>query len=96
MKKCREVIIYNINPEKEVEFLTIKEQLIKEAYTIEGLLSSQTEAHIEVKYSYMDMMIWISEEASIKGFEAFKSLPSSKKFMSMLVGPPTYQAKFVI
>jgi hypothetical protein len=94
MKKCREVIIYNIIPEKEVEFLTIKEKLIEEAQTINGLISSQTETSIKTKYCYMDMMVWENEEASILGFEVFKTLPSSRMFMSMLSGPPVFQDKF--
>jgi len=94
MKKCREVIIYNIVPEKEVEFLAIKEKLLEEAHTIEGLISSKTEASIKTKYRYMDMMVWENEEASILGFEVFKSLPSTGKFMSVLMGPPVFQDKF--
>jgi len=89
-----EIIVYSIGEEKLETFHALKEQLIKEAMTIPGIISAITRPSAGSNNEFVDIMEWESSDAMDQGFEVFKTLPSSKAFMDMIVGPPAFVGKF--
>jgi len=89
-----EIIVYNIREDQLDSFSTLKPQLIKEALSIPGIISSKTHASDSNKNQFVDVMEWKSKEAMQNGFEAFKKLPSTKDFMELMTGPPVFAGKF--
>lgn len=89
-----EIIVYNIKEDQLDKFNTLKPQLIKEALTIPGIISSKTHSSDGSKNQFVDIMEWESKEAMKKGFEVFKKLPSSGSFMEIIAGPPVFAGKF--
>ncbi len=94
MPKCIEIIVYSVKPEKVDEFKSIKDTLIKEAYLLNGLISSTTSKSIESDHIFLDKMKWESPSYAQSGFENFKKLPTTGKFMALLDGPPVYSGRF--
>jgi len=94
MPKCIEIIVYSVKQEKIEEFKSIKDELIKEAHSLEGLISSNTLRSAEDKYLFVDKMEWGSVQHAKAGLEGFKKLPTTEKFMALLDGPPVYANKF--
>ncbi|VAW22850.1 hypothetical protein MNBD_ALPHA11-805 [hydrothermal vent metagenome] len=89
-----EIIVYNIKEDQLDSFNVLKPQLIKEAMTIPGIISSKTHVSESNKWQFVDVMEWESNEAMKDGFEAFKILPSTKDFMALMTGPPVFAGKF--
>ncbi len=89
-----EIIVYNIKEDQLDTFRTLKSQLIKEALTIPGIISSKTYSSENSKSQFVDVMEWESKEAMENGFEVFKKLPSSRDFMEIISGPPVFAGKF--
>lgn len=89
-KKVREIIVYQIRPEAKDEFLKIKQQMIKESYTLEGLHSSTTSKSVDSDNVYIDIMVWDSKEASKKALPVFEKLPTAASFLGTMAGPPLY------
>jgi hypothetical protein len=96
MPECTEVYVYEIQPDKVEEFLTVKDQLITEARTLPGLIASVTLRSDEQDNLFIDRMKWVSADAATKGFELFQGLPTSAKFMSMMAGPPKVGGHFAV
>lgn len=94
MSKCIEIIVYSVKPEKVDEFRSVKNTLIQEAKTLEGLVSSTTSVSVEDECVYLDEMEWRSVSDAKNGLEQFKQLPTTGKFMDLLSGPPVFSGKF--
>jgi len=89
-----EIIVYNIKEDRLDAFRTLKPQLIKEALTIPGIVSSKTHSSDSSENQFVDVMEWESKEAMENGFEVFKKLPSSGEFMGIIAGQPVFAGKF--
>ena len=94
MNKCTEIVIYSIKPEKINEFINIKEQLLSEAKTLTGLLTTSTTKSINSKNVYLDQMQWKSADHANNGFDDFLKLPSTAQFMELMTGPPIFSDRF--
>lgn len=90
--KVKEIIVYKIKKDRLADFQKIKEQMIKESYTLTGLYSSTTSKSVdEVEGVFIDTMVWESKEASKKAFPEFQKLPTAPKFLELMEGPPIFQ-----
>ena len=94
MLKCVEIIAYSIKRGKLDEFHTIKNQLIEEARSLDGLISSVTLKSADDEDVFLDKMEWKSKDHAEIGRKDFMNLPTSKKFMSLLQGPPMFTSRF--
>jgi hypothetical protein len=94
MSKCVEIIAYSVKPEKIEEFIAIKNVLIKEASSLEGLVSSKTLKSLVNEHIFLDKMEWESVSHAEAGADNFKKLPTTPKFMALLDGPPAYANRF--
>ena len=90
-KQVKQIIGYKIQEDKEDEFSLIKEQMIKESYTLEGLHSSTTSKSLDENNVFIDTMIWESKDAAIHSCKNFENLPTSNKFLALMTGPPLFQ-----
>lgn len=94
MSKCTEVYIYKINVDKVNEFYKIKDTLIQEANSLDGLISSTTKKSFSEENVFIDIMKWESLEHAKKGLNVFRALPTTEKFMSLMEGPPVFGGQF--
>jgi len=86
----KEIIVYKIQDGKEEEFTAIKNQIIEESYSLNGLYSSTTAKSLDQENVYVDAMIWDSKEAAIAAFPEFEKLPTASQFMGLMVSPPLF------
>ncbi|MEM6928443.1 MAG: antibiotic biosynthesis monooxygenase [Myxococcota bacterium] len=93
--QCTQIVVYRVRPEALEAFRALKEQLITEAHTLEGLLSSVTLASAEDPHLFVDQMQWTSHEAAAASTPAFERLPSTPRFMGLLAGPPVLAGEFL-
>jgi hypothetical protein len=70
--------------EKVEEFLAVKDQLIAEARTLPGLTASATFRSEGQDNLFIDRMRWESAEDAKAGLEAFRALPTSERFLSLM------------
>ncbi len=84
----REIIVYRIQADQLNEFEAIKQQMISESLTLEGLRSSTTAKVLDEKGVFADTMVWTSKAASEKALPMFKRLPTAPTFLGMFDGPP--------
>jgi quinol monooxygenase YgiN len=96
MSECTEVYVYEIQPDRVEEFLTVKDQLISEARTLPGLIASATLRSNGQDNLFIDRMKWASADHATKGLELFQALPTSATFMSMMAGPPKVGGRFTV
>ena len=96
MSHCTEVYVYEISPDQVEEFLTVKDQLITEARSLPGLIDSATFRSDEQDNLFIDRMKWESAEAAKEGLKAFEALPTSRRFLSMMAGPPKVGGRFTL
>ena len=90
-KKVKQIIGYKIQEGQEVEFLKIKDQMIKESKSLEGLYSSTTSKSLDENNVYIDTMVWQSKQNALDACENFRELPTANKFMELMTGPPLFQ-----
>ena len=88
--QVREIIVYRIQADQLAEFEAVKEQMISESLTLEGLLSSTTAQVLDEEGVFADTMIWTSREASAAALPSFEQLPTAPRFLSMFDGPPLH------
>ena len=84
----RELIVYRLRDDRLEAFEAIKQQMISESLTLEGLQSSTTARVLGEKDVYADTMIWTSQEAAETALPVFKRLPTAPSFLGMFDGPP--------
>lgn len=85
----REIIVYRVRPESLGKFRAIKDQMIRESLTLDGLHSSTTSQVLgDEEGVFADTMVWTSKEASEQALPAFKQLPTAPTFLGMFDGPP--------
>jgi len=89
--RVKQIIGYKIQESKVSDFSSIKEQMISESYTLNGLYSSITSKSLDEDNVYIDTMIWESKEIAINSCENFTKLPSANKFLELMTGPPLFQ-----
>jgi len=89
--RVKQIIGYKIQEGKEREFSSIKEQMISESYTLNGLHSSITSKSLDEDNVYIDTMIWDSKGVAISSCENFTKLPTASKFLELMTGPPLFQ-----
>ena len=89
--RVKQIIGYKIQDGKENEFSSIKEQMISESYTLNGLYSSVTSKSLDEDSVYIDTMIWESKEIAMSSLEHFVKLPTANKFLELMTGPPLFQ-----
>ena len=96
MSECTEVYVYEIEPDRIEEFLTVKDQLISEARSLPGLIESATFRSDDQDNLFIDRMRWDSADAAVRSGELFQDLPTSARFMSMMAGPPKVAGRFAL
>lgn len=84
----REIIVYRIQPDRLDQFLAIKQQMIAESVTLEGLRSSTTARVLGEGNVFADTMVWDSKQASEAAMPAFEKLPTAPTFLGLFDGPP--------
>ncbi|GEM_PF-3438605 len=89
--RVKQIIGYKIQDGKENEFSSIKEQMISESYSLEGLYSSITSKSLDEDNVYIDIMVWESQAIAISSCESFSKLPTANKFLELMTGPPLFQ-----
>jgi hypothetical protein len=94
MSECTEVFVYEIDPSKVEEFLSVKDKLIIEAETLPGLVASATFRSTAQDNLFMDRMRWEDADAAEAGAGLFPKLPTSERFMSLMAGPPKLGGRF--
>ena len=94
MSECTEIYVYEIEPEKVEEFLSVKDELIVEAQTLPGLRASATFRSDEQSNLFIDRMQWESADAAKTGLELFQNLPTSQRFLALMTGPPKVGGRF--
>lgn len=86
---CTELYVYTVRPDAVQDMLSLKDKLIQEAHTLDGLLSSTTFRSTTEPNVFTDYMVWRDLDAATAGGAAFRQLPSSAAFMSLMAGPPS-------
>lgn len=86
----REIIVYRIRTAEIEEFEAIKEQMIQESMSLEGLRSSTTAKVLGEPGVFADTMVWASHEAALAAKPAFENLPTAKRFLGLMTGPPLH------
>ncbi len=96
-KHVRHQIFFTILPGREDDFRAIKQKMIAESLTLEGLVSSTSAKVFDLDNTWVDTMVWESAEHALGSRNAFTSLPSASGFLSMMAGPPIaeYMMEFV-
>jgi len=89
--KVKQIIGYKIQEGRENDFSSIKEQMIKESYSLSGLHSSVTSKSLDEDNVYIDTMIWESKEIALSSFDDFVKLPTANTFLELMTGPPLFQ-----
>ena len=95
LMQCTQIVLYRIRPDALDDFHAIKEQLITEAHTLPGLLSSVTLASPQDPTRFVDQMQWESPEAAQAAMPLFEALPTTPRFMALMQGPPEVAEAFV-
>ncbi|MBL4686316.1 MAG: hypothetical protein JKY37_17105 [Nannocystaceae bacterium] len=86
---CTEIYIYTVRGDAVEAMLALKDRLIEEARTLDGLLASSTFRSNDDPNVFADQMVWRDEAAAVAGGTAFRELPSSGAFMALMAGPPS-------
>ncbi len=89
-EKVKEIIVYKIKEERLEDFLKIKDQVLKESASLDGLLSATTSKILSDEYTFADTMIWDDIGSSKKSSETFPKIPVAAKFLEMWDGPPLH------
>ncbi len=87
--RVREIIVYRIQADRLDEFEAIKQQMITESLTLEGLQSSATTKVLGEEGVFVDTMVWTSKQASEAALPVFEQLPTAPTFLGMMDGPPS-------
>ena len=77
--RVREIIVYRVQANHLDEFEAVKQQMIGESLTLEGLQSSTTAQVLGEDGVFADTMVWTSKEASEAALPMFQRLPTNRR-----------------
>ena len=83
--RVKQIIGYKIQESKVSEFASIKEQMISESYTLDGLNSAVTSKSLDEDNVYIDTMVWESKEIAIESIHEENSPASNHEHYSYII-----------